>query len=172
MLPSFTLAPLLQAEPLVQIHTVSAVVALLLGPVSLYGRKGRVHKCLGYVWFVAMAVVALSSFGIFNFRLIGPFSPIHLLSVVTLIALARSLTYARSGRIAAHKRVMMALYWYGLVMAGLFNFLPGRLVNQMALAQMADLGIYVIAVGLAAMVLRGVIGRRTGQGAETADVLR
>ena len=37
---------------------------------------------------------------------------------------------------------MTNLYWYGLVIAGLFNFLPGRLVNRAVLGDArADYGL-------------------------------
>jgi uncharacterized membrane protein len=167
MLLSFNLAPLLQAEPLVQIHTLSAFAALLLGPVSLYGGKGPWHRRIGYLWFLMMGATALSSFGLFGLRLIGPFSPIHLLSVATLATLLRAWLYVKNGRIAAHKRAMTMLYWYGLVTAGLFNFLPGRLINHMVLPKAADWGIALIAMGLLGLALRELLARRRRNVAET-----
>jgi uncharacterized membrane protein len=76
---------------------------------------------------IAMATVAVSSFFI---RTINPgsFSLIHLLSGWTLIALPMGIRHVRSGRVRAHGRTMAALFVGGLIIAGAFTFLPGRLM--------------------------------------------
>ena len=52
------------------------------------------------------------------------------------------------GNMILHRRIMTNLYWYGLVIAGLFNFLPGRLVNRTILGDAsAELGYVVIILG-------------------------
>ena len=56
------------------------------------------------------------------------FSPIHLLSLLTLWALARGILAAQQGRIADHKRAMKQLYGFALVVAGAFTFFPGRIM--------------------------------------------
>ena len=160
-----TLAPLLSADPIVQVHVVSALLALGLGPAALYRRRrDRLHKLLGYVWVGAMAVVALSSFGIHSFAVIGPFSPIHALSLFTLWSLFEGMRLILSGRIVAHRTVMRNLYWYGLCVAGLFNFLPGRTMNRVLLGGQDGLGYVVLGLGLGLTLLAVVRGRRAATG--------
>jgi uncharacterized membrane protein len=123
--------PLLQASPVIQIHAAAAILALVIGALVLFRRKGDTpHKRLGKVWVGLMAVVALSSFFIWEIRLVGLFSPIHVLSVFTLFLLYRGVSYARRKQIKLHRRTMQATYVLGLVITGLFTFLPGRLMNR------------------------------------------
>ncbi|MEL6885605.1 MAG: DUF2306 domain-containing protein [Pseudomonadota bacterium] len=156
-----TLVPLYTADPIVQFHVVCALLALVLGPVALYRRRrDRVHKLLGYSWVCAIAGVALSSFGIHSFAVIGPFSPIHALSLFTLWSLYEGLRLIRSGRVIGHRIVMRNLYWYGLCVAGLFNFLPGRTMNKVLLGGQDGLGYVVTGIGLVLILLAVLRGRR------------
>jgi uncharacterized membrane protein len=113
---------------ILKLHVAAALTALLLGTVQLIGVKGTAaHRVIGWSWVVAMATVAISSFFI---RVMNPgaLSLIHLLSGWTLIALPMGIWHVRSGRIRAHGRTMGALFVGGLVIAGAFTFLPGRLM--------------------------------------------
>ena len=47
----------------------------------------RNYRMLGYIWVGLMVIVAFSGFYIHVLKLVGPFSPIHLLSVLTLASL-------------------------------------------------------------------------------------
>lgn len=125
-----TLDPLLAAPPPIQIHAAAAIGAVLLGPVALLRRSRDIwHKVAGRLWVAAMAVTALSSFWIGEMRLLGPFGPIHLLSVYTLWGLYEGVTHIRAGRIEAHRRTMRAIWFWALGVAGLFTLLPGRRMN-------------------------------------------
>lgn len=113
-------------------HALVAMLALVLGAVQLIRRKGGLaHQTLGRVWVACMAFVALGSFWIHEIRLLGEFSPIHLLSVFTLLSLFYSIVAARQGRINAHRKSMRGLYVGGLVLAGLFTLSPGRVLHRM-----------------------------------------
>lgn len=126
-----TLEPLLGASPIVQAHAAAAIVAFAIGGAILFGRKGdNRHKTLGRLWVGLMAVVALTSFFIFTIRLVGPFSPIHLLSVIVLVGLWGAVRHARAGHIVLHKRLMQQLYIYALLIAGFFTFMPGRIMHH------------------------------------------
>ena len=60
--------------------------AFVLGVVQLAGPKGTLpHRTLGYIWVGLMLVVAASSFAIQGMRQLGPFSAIHLLSVMVVV---------------------------------------------------------------------------------------
>jgi uncharacterized membrane protein len=120
---------LLARQPLViQLHIAAALAALLLGTVQLVGIKGTgLHRLIGWSWVVAMVTVAVSSLFI---RQINPgsFSLIHLLSGWTLIAVPMALFAIRRGRVRSHASGMTWTFVGGLIVAGAFTFLPGRLM--------------------------------------------
>jgi len=125
-----TLAPILAAPWDVKIHLAAALAALALTPFILFRRKGDgPHRALGRLWVIAMAVTALSSFAITGIRLIGPYSPIHILSIVTLVSLWNAVRAARARRIREHQ---LSIYGAtaGLVGAGGFALFPGRLLSH------------------------------------------
>lgn len=77
-----------------------------------------------------MVFVAVSGFFIYETRVVGPFSPIHVLSVIVLVTLWRAIRQVRRGNTRAHRRAMILLYWLSLVLTGLFTFWPGRVMYQ------------------------------------------
>jgi uncharacterized membrane protein len=122
----FTL--LLQSPLILQAHVVAAVITFAAGCVLLAGVKGRaVHRALGYVWVASMAVTAVSSFFLQSLSP-GSFSFVHALSAWTMIILPMGLAAARRKNIAAHRKHMTGMFMGGMVIAGLFSFLPGRLM--------------------------------------------
>jgi uncharacterized membrane protein len=120
---------LLARQPwVIQLHIAAALAALLLGTVQLVGIKGTgLHRLIGWSWVVAMITVAVSSLFI---RQINPggFSWIHLLSGWTLIALPMAIFAIRRGRVGSHANGMAWTFVGGLIVAGAFTFLPGRLL--------------------------------------------
>ncbi len=124
-----TLTPLLQASPAIQIHAFSAITAFLLGIVQLAAPKGTLpHRALGGVWITLMLVVCVSSFFIHELRMWGQWSPIHLLSIYTLIVLPFAALAAHRHDVVRHRRRMLGLFLGALVIAGLFTFWPGRIM--------------------------------------------
>ena len=84
-----------QATPIPH-HALAAFAAVILGAVQLWMRKGgRVHRTLGYIWVALMAIFALSSCFIHELRLVGAFSPIHLLNIFTLWSLYMAIRAAK-----------------------------------------------------------------------------
>ncbi len=131
-----SLLPLLEAPLVIQVHAYCAMLALLLGAVQLFRKKGDpVHRAIGASWVALMAIVSLSSFLIWTIRLWWLFSPIHLISIFTLAMLVRGVTFARAGRIESHKRVMQYLYFLALVVTGLLTMLPGRTMYHVVFGQ-------------------------------------
>ncbi len=125
-----SLAPLLDAAPAIPFHAFAAMTALVLGAVQLAAPKGTLpHRAFGWVWVGLMAFVALSSFWIHQIRLVGPWSPIHLLSIFTLIVLPLGVWMAHRHRVADHRRIMIFTFSGALVIAGLFTLLPGRIMH-------------------------------------------
>ena len=128
-----SLEPLLQASPTIQIHAFAAMAAFVLGIVQFTAPKGTIpHRAFGWLWVAIMAVVSVTAFFIHEIRLWGPFSPIHLLAIYTLIALPLAVRHARRHAVQHHSRAMIGIFTGGLVIAGLFTFLPGRLMNAVA----------------------------------------
>jgi uncharacterized membrane protein len=124
------LAPLLDAAPAIPLHAFAAMSAFVLGLVQFAAPKGTLpHRTLGWIWVLLMACVAVSSFWIHQIRLIGPWSPIHLLSIFTLTMLPLAVWRAHRHRVADHRRIMIALFSGALVVAGLFTLLPGRIMH-------------------------------------------
>ncbi|WP_366658004.1 DUF2306 domain-containing protein [Fodinicurvata sp. EGI_FJ10296] len=125
-----TLTPILQSTLAIQLHVLAAAIATVLGIIQFAGIKGTiVHRILGYGWVTAMAIVAISSFWIFEFRFIGLWSPIHLLSIGVLVALPFAVLHARRGRIDDHRSAMIWMFAGALAVAGFFTFLPGRIMH-------------------------------------------
>ena len=125
-----SLAPLLDAAPAIPLHAFAAMAAFALGLVQFAAPKGTLpHRTIGWIWVLLMVSVAISSFWIHTIRLVGPFSPIHLLSIFTLIVLPIGVWRAHRHRAADHKRIMTMIFAGALVIAGLFTFLPGRIMH-------------------------------------------
>jgi uncharacterized membrane protein len=106
-----SLAPLLDATPAIPLHAFAAMTAFLLGVVQLAAPKGTLpHRTLGWVWISLMVLVAVSSFWIHQIRLVGPWSPIHLLSIFTLVMLPLGAWMAHRHRVADHRRIMILTF--------------------------------------------------------------
>ena len=131
MISPMTLTPLLSAPLPIPYHAIAAMLATVIGALQLWGPKGtRNHRTLGYVWVGLMAFVAFSGFFIHVLKIVGPFSPIHLLSVLTLASLWYAIRAARQRNIKRHRHTMVALFWMALILTGFFTFLPGRVMHQ------------------------------------------
>lgn len=126
-----SLAPLLEAAPAIPLHAFAAVATFVLGLVQFAAPKGTLpHRTIGWIWVALMAVVAASSFWIHQIRLVGPFSPIHLLSIFTLVMLPLAVWRAHTHRVTDHRRAMILLFAGALVVAGLFTLVPGRIMHR------------------------------------------
>jgi uncharacterized membrane protein len=151
-----TLAPLLDAPLTVQAHALAAILALLLGPVALWRRRrDALHRATGRLWVAAMAATALSGLAIPSegVALVGPFGPIHALSILTLWGLWQGVAHARAGRIAAHRDQMRWMYLGALAFAGAFTPTPGRRLNAALFADAPHLGWLALGLVVLAVVL-------------------
>ncbi|MEW6396548.1 MULTISPECIES: DUF2306 domain-containing protein [unclassified Afipia] len=131
-------APLLNAPSIIQLHAFAAMGALALGLVQFSLPKGTLpHRTMGWTWVALMATVAVSSFWIHGrqIKLGEPWSPIHLLSIFSLIMLPLGIWYAHSHRVRGHRITMISIFTGGLVIAGLFTFVPGRIMHAVAFGQ-------------------------------------
>jgi len=165
------LEPFFDASLPIQIHLISAIESIIIGPfVLLRSRRDKWHKALGYIWVTNMFLAAASSLFIHENPMFGPFSPIHLLSVLTLWGLVETVRHAKNRNIVAHKQTVKTLYVAALGGAGVLAFLPGRILNVTFFrdaevqAFIAILCFSAIAYGVLRLILRDrpmrVVGNR------------
>jgi len=157
-----TLAPLLDAPAVVQVHVAAALLSVAIGPVAIFRRsRDIVHRVAGRIWVSTMAVTAGSSFLIHEDPMFGPFSIIHVLSVITLVGLVAALRAIRAGDAARHGATMRALYAQALMLAGAFTFYPGRRMSEAFFPDRPWIGLAaMLALALAAVWLLWREGRR------------
>ncbi len=128
-----TLAPLLNASPAIQLHAFVAMAAFALGIVQFAAPKGTIpHRTAGWIWVVLMTVVSITAFFIHDIKMWGPWSPIHLLAIFTLAMLPFAVLHARRHRVANHRQAMISIFAGALIIAGLFTFVPGRIMHAVA----------------------------------------
>lgn len=126
-----TLDPILVHGTLaIRIHVAAALIAVLLTAVQFAGVKGSgLHRVMGYAWCGAMLVAAVSALFIYEIRIIGPFSPIHLLAVAVISGVYGIVKEARRHNVSAHKRAVYWLSGTALGIAGVLAFMPGRTMH-------------------------------------------
>jgi uncharacterized membrane protein len=125
-----SLAPLLSASPAIQLHAFAAMSAFVLGLVQFAAPKGTLpHRTLGGIWVALMFVVAISSFFIHELKVWGAWSPIHLLSIFTLVMLPLGVWRAHHHQVQVHRWTMISIFIGALVIAGLFTLVPGRIMH-------------------------------------------
>jgi uncharacterized membrane protein len=125
-----TIDPLIDTGSVVYTHAVVALAAVLIGLLQLLLPKGTPrHIYVGWAWVVLMVMVACTSFAIHEIRMFGPFSAIHLLSLLVLYSLAEGILRVRRGDVDGHRRTMLALYFFGMLLTGALTLLPGRVMH-------------------------------------------
>jgi uncharacterized membrane protein len=115
--------------PVVYVHMMAALAALVIGTVQLLRPKGTgAHKAIGWTWVALMVTVAVSSLWIPAFLQLGW---IHLFTLLTAIVLPLGIWRIRHGDMRGHAGAMRNLYIGGLVIAGVFTLSPGRLLGDL-----------------------------------------
>jgi uncharacterized membrane protein len=156
-----TLEPLFNAPIAIQIHVLAVTPAALLGAYILIRQKGTPwHRLLGKIWLGLMVLAALSSFFIHRLDMFHGFSPIHLLSVYVLIGSWRAIVAARSHDIRTHKRIVTSLYLGGIIGAGLFTLLPGRIMNKVIFSDDALVPFVMVAAIIVFLVWLAIMKSR------------
>jgi uncharacterized membrane protein len=124
---------LLEQHPLIFVHMLCALGALVVGGVVLMRRKGTAsHRASGWLWVVLMGTTTLTSAFIRDYRLpnVAGFTPIHLLTAFVAVALPWAIWQAQRGNVAAHRKTMRGIYIGGCIVAGLFTLLPSRFLGR------------------------------------------
>ena len=130
-----SLTPLLAAPFAVRLHVLTVVPAFFLGTwLIFFSRKGkRLHRSVGYVYLTLMTITAITALFIHQIPAIDilyGFGAIHIFSLVTLFGVAGALRGAWSHNIRLHRSSMLGVYIGGLLIAGSFALLPGRLMHH------------------------------------------
>ena len=126
--PHFDPGPILKAPIPVQLHVAGALLALLVGALIFLLRKGTgFHRFLGWTWVISMIIVAATSVA-----MIASFgngvNALHVFTAITVVSLWGGLAGIRRGDVRQHAASMTGLYVGGLIIAGLFAFIPGRIM--------------------------------------------
>ena len=114
-------------------HLVTVVPCFVIGAWLLARRKGTtIHKRLGWVYAVLIFVTAVVT--VFMPAEVGPrvldhFGFIHLFSLLVLTCIPLAIRGVRRGDIAAHRNNMIGVYVGGILIAGSFALMPGRLLH-------------------------------------------
>lgn len=144
-----TLAPLVNAPSLIQIHAFAAIGACALGAVQIFAPKGTIpHRFVGWTWILLMATMIVTAFLNHDLVTWDPFSPkiccraseacdrgswrcasIHMVSLFTLLILPFAVLQARLNNISRHREAMIGLFLL-LVIGGAFTFLPPRIMHD------------------------------------------
>ena len=128
--------PLFAASFAVQLHVFTVVPAFFLGTwLIFFSRKGaRRHRAIGYVYLTLMTITAITALFIHQIPAIDivyGFGPIHIFSIVTLSGVVGALRGAWTHNIKMHRSSMLGVYIGGLLIAGTFAFLPGRIMHAL-----------------------------------------
>jgi uncharacterized membrane protein len=119
---------------LAYVHLGTIIPAFLIGTCMLVMRKGTPrHRLLGRIYMPLMlltAVVTLLMPAQVGPRLVGHFGFIHGFSALVLYSVPAAYIHARRGNIAKHRSKMIGLYVGGILIAGAFSFMPGRLLHD------------------------------------------
>lgn len=122
---------------LTSIHVAAACTAVVLGLMQFASRKGDArHRTIGYAWVLAMAITALSSFGLkgrLGWAALGGYSPVHGLSILALASIAWAIYAALHGRLTSHRRALASTYVSLIVAGTLAVASPGRALHALVL---------------------------------------
>lgn len=118
---------------LVYLHLATVLPAFVIGTWQLLRPKGTpAHRRLGRVYMLLMLATALTALLLpaqVGPRVLGHFGFIHLFSVLVLYSVPTSYLAARRGDIRRHRASMIGVYVGGLLIAGGFALMPGRLLH-------------------------------------------
>lgn len=120
-----------EAKPLVWAHLLTIILALALTPFLLLQKRGsRRHRQLGWAWALAMFATAVISLGIRESGPSGGWSPIHVLSGITIVGVPLAVWRARQHNVPGHRLGIRITVTGALVIAGFFTFPFGRMLGR------------------------------------------
>lgn len=119
-------------------HFVTIFPAFMLGTLLLFKQKGTIaHRVVGYVYVALVSISCMVS--LLMPASVGPsvaehFGFLHLLSVWVLFAFFQAIRSVKQGDISSHASWMKGVYVGGLIVAGAFTLLPGRMLHHWVFA--------------------------------------
>lgn len=117
--------------PVVQIHLLTALAALMLGGVLMTVRKGRTfHRVAGWVWVSLVMVTAGATVFITDLNH-GSWSLLHLFTGWVLLITPLAVLWAKRRDVVRHRKTMMGLFYGGFAVNLFVAFLPGRTLWMM-----------------------------------------
>ena len=121
-------------ETLSFMHLGAIAPAFLMATFMMVTKKGtEVHKLIGRIYMVLMlftAMVTLLMSAQVGPRLFNHFGFIHLLSVLVLYCVPSAYWAIKNGNVKRHRWSMIGLYIGGLIVAGGFTLMPGRMLGN------------------------------------------
>ena len=122
-------------QVLLYTHLGTVLAAFPIGGWLLLNPKGtRVHRWLGKPYMALMFSTALISLALpatVGPSLLGHFGLIHLLSVLVLFNVVLAILAIKQGNVRSHRNHMVGVYLGGIVVAGIFAFMPGRFMHEL-----------------------------------------
>lgn len=119
--------------PLVYAHLATVLPAFVMGTYLMFSRKGsKAHRLLGKIYMllmVATAIIALFIKAEVGPQLLGHFGFIHLFSILLLYSVPTAYFAALRHDRKSHAWRMISVYVGGLLIAGGFTLMPGRLMH-------------------------------------------
>lgn len=125
---------MISISPVEAAHLATVAPAAAIGATLLARRKGTAnHRALGRVYLVLMFVTAAISLAIPAMvpPRLGHFGIIHLLSLLTLATVPAAWWAARTGRVGAHRSMMIGLFIGAILIAGSLTLVPGRFLGSL-----------------------------------------
>lgn len=117
------------------LHLATILPAFTIGTFLLFSHKGTPpHKMFGRTYLILMLATGVIT--LFMSAKVGPvflghFGFIHLLSLLIFYSVPAAYIAARHGNIMVHRANMIGLYVGGIVIAGTFAFIPGRMLHEL-----------------------------------------
>ena len=119
-----------EVQPIVWFHLGTILLALALTPVLLLKARGTgQHRQLGWAWSLAMFSTAAGSFFIRKTTGSG-WSPIHVLSGLTVVLVPWLVMRARRHDVPGHRRGVRGTVTGALLIAGFFTLPFGRMLGR------------------------------------------
>ena len=117
---------------LAYLHLATIVPCFLVGAWLLTRRKGTpIHQLLGKIYAVLILFssgIALAMPADIGPRILDHFGFIHLFCVLVLVLIPLAIRAILRGDARRHGRYMLGVYLGGILIAGTFAFMPGRLL--------------------------------------------
>ena len=119
-----------EVPSIVWLHLGTVLIALALTPILLLKQRGTSqHRRLGWAWSVAMFVTAVGSLFIRKATGSG-WSPIHVLSGLTIVLVPLLVSRARQHDVSGHRRSVRGTVTGALLIAGFFTLPFGRMLGR------------------------------------------